>query len=445
MKNISKSFNTNLLALLLLLFFAACKKDDPTTPLPGEGNFSMNNGVQQIVSRGNNEGLCFEVGFPITVALPDGGQKTADNMEALDAIYDEWFENNPNAQTCPAIVYPINVTLEGGTTHSVASEEDLIALLADCIDIDLGWEDCFVIQYPLGMVYPDGSTVTYASEGEMYNAMQAWSEANPDAVDFPTFDYPITVVKADGSTLSIADDVALNALFEDCFGTWEPTEPVIECFQYVFPMTVAMPDGSTVSANSYEELDAIFMDWFENHPNDTIGFPTITYPMNLQLESGEMVTVNNDEEFSSIFESCYGNGGDPGTGLEDCLTFNYPLTLILPDGTQPVITNDDLLWTTLFDWYSANPESEEEPTFQYPISVTMTADGSIVTVTSDDQLNLLFEGCYGCPIINGEGLVLGSKRTLAAKVAVKQHAKIQQKIRNNAAKVMVWKAHSTVR
>lgn len=447
MKNISNLFKIGLFALLTISLFAACKKD-ATNPVPVEGDFSLDNGVQQIVSRGNEgDGLCFEVGFPITVALPDGGQETADNMEALDAIYNEWFEEHPTDSTCPAIVYPINVTVEDGTTHSVASEEDLIALLADCIDIDLGWEDCFVIQYPLALVYPDGNVVSYDNEGDMYNAMQAWSEANPDAVDFPTFDYPITVVKADGSALTIEDETALNALFEDCFGTWEPEEPVFECFEYVFPMTVAMPDGTTVSAASYEALDAIFMEWFENHPNDTTGnFPTIAYPINLQLESGEIVTVNNDEEFSAIFEGCYGTGGgEPGTGIEDCLTFNYPLTLVFPDDNTVAANNDDELWRAVFEWIENNPDDEVGPSFQYPISVTMTEDGSVVTVTSDDQLNALVEGCYDCVINDGEGLVLGGSQAVAAKVAVRQHTKIQHQVKQKTARMMARQAHSSTR
>ncbi|MBK9014045.1 MAG: hypothetical protein IPM82_08120 [Saprospiraceae bacterium] len=442
MKNISNLLKINMLALLFIAVFAACKKDEPTTPIPIEGDFSMDNSMNQIVSRNtdpDNDGLCFEIGFPVMVALPDGGEETADNMEELENIYNEWFENNPADTTCPAIVYPLSVTLEDGTTHSVATEAELIALLEDCIevDIDLGWEDCFTIQYPVTVLYPDGTTATVGSDQELGEAMYEWSENHPTDTLYPTIAFPINVILADGTPVSVADEAGINALFEECFGTWEPEEPTGICFEYVFPVTVALPDGTTATANSYEELDQVFTAWFEAHPENPSEFPTIAYPMNLQLENGELVTVNNDDEFYAIIDDCYGGEGG---GFEDCFTFNYPLTLVLPDGSTPAINNDEELWTAIFDFYENNPNSEEDPSFQYPISVTLTADGSVVSVNNDDELNAIFEECYDCVVNGGEGLVLGGKHSVAAKVAVKQHAKVQNQVKQKMAKVMTQKA-----
>lgn len=446
MKNISKFFHIQLIALLIVAMLASCKKDEPSNPMPGEGDFSMNNSVGQIVNRSNEDGLCFEIGYPITVAMPDGSTQTADNEEELNELYNDWFEAHPYDSTCPAIVYPINVTLEDGTTQSVANEEDLIEILEGCIDIDLGWEDCFVIQYPVTILYPDGSTESVGSDQELGNAMYEWAENHPNDSLYPTLAFPITVTKADGTTVEVVDENGLNALFEDCFGTWEPQEPEAPCFEYVFPMTVLFPDGSTTLADSYEALDQIYTAWFENNPTDSIGFPTITYPMNLQLASGEIVTVNNDEEFFAIFDDCYGTGGgeEPGGGFEDCFTFNYPLTLVFPDGSNVAAGNDEELWTSVFDWFENNPDDEVGPTLQYPISITMTEDGSVVTITSDDQLNAILEGCYECVINNGEGLVLGGKQSAAAKLAVKQHAKVQNQLKHKMAKIMAKSAKPTV-
>jgi hypothetical protein len=440
MKN-SNLLKFSVIAFLFIAFFAACKKDEAPTPTTGNGDFSTNNGMAQIVSRNNESdslGLCFEIGFPITVEFPDGSTQVANSMEEIDNIYNTWFEQNPNANTCPTVVYPLSVTLEDGTTHTVASEDELIVLIEDCLD--LGWEDCFQIQYPVTVLYPDGTTAVANSDGQLANAMDDWYETHPNDSLYPTIAFPIMVLKADGTTVEIVDENGMNALFEDCFGTVDPGEPVTPCFEYVFPMTVAYPDGSTVSANGYAELDSIFMAWFENNPNAT-EFPTIAYPMTLQLENGDLVTVHNDEELSAIFNDCFGGGGDPGEGgFEDCFTFNYPLTLVFPDGSAPAINNDDELWTAVFDWFENNPDDEVGPSFQYPISVTLTADGSVVTVNNDDELNAIFEGCYDCVINNGEGLVLQGKHSVAAKAAVKQHAKLVAKAKHSLTKTLAKKA-----
>jgi hypothetical protein len=237
----------------------------------------------------------------------------------------------------------------------------------------------------------------------------------------------------------------MNALFEDCFGNWEPEEPIAPCFEYAFPLTVAFPDGTTTTTNNYEELDAIYVEWFENNP-DATEFPNLVYPFNLQMEDGSVVTVNNDDELTTIFNDCYGGGGDPGDGgFEECFTFNYPLTIVFPDGSAPAINSDDELWTAVFDFYENNPDSEDDPTFQYPISVTLTADGTVATVNNDDELNAIFEGCFDCVVSNGEGLVLGGKQAMAAKVAVKQHTKIKSHTKHNLSKMMAKKAASAKR
>ncbi|MBI1226967.1 MAG: hypothetical protein GC192_17175 [Bacteroidetes bacterium] len=438
MKNIVNLLKINLLLLLAISFFAACKKDQPT-PTPIEGDFSMTNGMNQIVTRNTDpesNGLCFEIAFPVTVAFPDGSTQTANSMEELEGIYNDWFESNPTANECPAIVFPLNVTLEDGSTQSVADEDELFILIENCIDIDFGWEDCFKIQYPVTVQYPDGTATTVNSDGELNQAMNDWYENNPNSSLDPVIDYPITVLKADGTTVELEDDAALTALFDDCFGTVDPGDPVI-CFEYSFPINVAMPDGTTVAANSYEELDQVILTWFENHPNDTLNFPTIAYPIHLQLENGEIVTVNNDDEFYAVVEGCYGGEGEGG--FEDCFTFNYPVTIVFPDGSAPVINSDEELWTAVSNFFENNPNDPGEPTFQYPISVTLTEDGSVVTVNNDDELNAIFEGCYDCVISNGEGLVLGGKQALTAKIAVKQHAKIQSHTQHNRSRLMAKK------
>ena len=71
------------------------------------------------------------------------------------------------------------------------------------------------------------------------------------------------------------------------------------------------------------------------------------------------------------------------------------------------------------EWYEKNPESEEDPTFVFPIEVTLE-DGSVVSIESEEELDELFEHCYGdeCP---WDGRVITQENNLqaAAKAVTK--------------------------
>jgi len=46
------------------------------------------------------------------------------------------------------------------------------------------------------------------------------------------------------------------------------------------------------------------------------------------------------------------------------------------------------------DWFEQNPNSEECPEFIYPIEITLD-DGTIETINSEEELDEVFEDCYG--------------------------------------------------
>lgn len=54
------------------------------------------------------------------------------------------------------------------------------------------------------------------------------------------------------------------------------------------------------------------------------------------------------------------------------------------------VNNED----ELSDFWDANATATFEPTFVYPISVTLTVDGSTVTINNDEEFDDLYEECY---------------------------------------------------
>jgi len=92
------------------------------------------------------------------------------------------------------------------------------------------------------------------------------------------------------------------------------------------------------------------------------------------------------------FEECEDYDGDIDDWNE-CFSFVYPLTVVLPDGTNVEVNSDEELITAVEDWYDANPDSDEDPTLVYPVNVLLEMDGSSLTVNNDDELEDLFEMC----------------------------------------------------
>lgn len=149
-----------------------------------------------------------------------------------------------------------------------------------------------------------------------------------------------------------------------------------DCFDLVFPLDVT--DGiATTTINNYDEL----WNYYENLP-DTVE-PDFVYPITIQYEDGTTSTLNNQEEVENAFDECYDD-------VDDCFTLNFPVTLTDESGNNTIVNNEE----ELSDFWDANETDTFEPTFVYPISVTLTADGSVVTINNDEEFDDLYEECY---------------------------------------------------
>jgi hypothetical protein len=431
MKNFRKSLIFNILALAILAL-SACKKDS-VTPVVTDPAFAPDNSLQKTVSSVENGTICFDFVYPITVELPDGNTLSANSMQELETIYEEWFQQNSTETLCPALSYPLQIVFgENGTIQTANNEEELIAIIFQCIENEGDFDDCFSILYPVTILYPGGASASVNSDYELYQAYDAWEQANPNATEYPEMAFPITVQLADGTVQQAQSQEDIDALFEACYGGWE--EPVDECFNFVFPISVQLPDGSVQVANSNEALDDIFFTWFENHPNDSTGFPELVYPFQIQMTNGDIVTVNNPEEFYAALEPCYGGGDEDD--WNECFHISYPITVVFPDGSNVPVGRDDELIASVDAWYLNNPNREEDPTLLYPITVTMTADNTIVTVNNDEELEALFEECFECFVNDGEELIVGGKKASPALEVVKRHKAVLQPQKANIARAL---------
>jgi len=142
---------------------------------------------------------------------------------------------------------------------------------------------------------------------------------------------PVTVF-ANGIEVVVETEDDLD-IIEDIFDEFSnDTDTLV----IVFPITIVLDDYTQVVINSQTELDAaaaLCPD--ENSGDDDIECIDIQYPItasifNTNNELIDTITINNDEELFDFLDDL-----DEGV----IVTFNFPITVILWDGTTVVINN----------------------------------------------------------------------------------------------------------
>lgn len=149
-----------------------------------------------------------------------------------------------------------------------------------------------------------------------------------------------------------------------------------DCFDLVFPLDVT--NGTTTTTiTSYEEL----VSYYDGLGNDAD--PNFVYPILIQYEDGTQLQIDTIEDLENAFDDCYDD-------FDDCFTLNFPVSLLDESGNSVTVNNEQ----ELSDFWDANASDTFEPTFVFPITVTLVSDGSIVTINNDEEFDDLFEECY---------------------------------------------------
>ncbi|MEM6967618.1 MAG: hypothetical protein AAF573_22835 [Bacteroidota bacterium] len=192
------------------------------------------------------------------------------------------------------------------------------------------------------------------------------------------------------------DEIYINACVAECNGAFDYVECDFDdyeddwtaCFDFVYPITVIFPDNSSQTINTDDELIDAVDAWYNANPNSDDD-PTLAYPVHVTFtDSGVTVPVANDEELENLFEVC------EEYEFDDCFEFIFPMEIQFPDASVIAINSLYEGENAVDAWYDANPNSDEDPTIVYPIQVKLE-DGTIKTINSEEDLDDLFDDCYG--------------------------------------------------
>lgn len=163
------------------------------------------------------------------------------------------------------------------------------------------------------------------------------------------------------------------------------------CFEFVYPISLTDENGNTQTVNDNNALEAAF-DAAENNDMEL----DFVYPFQIIME-GTTKTINTDEDFDSVLEDCdYFDDDDcecEHDEDEECFEVNFPITLIMPDGSNVVVNDEDEFETTIDNYYDNNPNDTGDVDVVYPFSVTLLEDDTVVIINNEAELDDLFEYC----------------------------------------------------
>lgn len=77
---------------------------------------------------------------------------------------------------------------------------------------------------------------------------------------------------------------------------------------------------------------------------------------------------------------------------EACFDLTFPLNYNMPDGTTITANDEITLDAAMENWYTANPNSKDEASLQFPVSAVF-ADGSTQSITNEKGLKNTYSDC----------------------------------------------------
>lgn len=187
------------------------------------------------------------------------------------------------------------------------------------------------------------------------------------------------------------------------------------CYELIFPVTINFPDSTTQEVNSYDEMLNAIRTWFQanggggtggghhhhhGNPLDSLPHPTLAFPVSVLSPDGEIITVNNESELHDLKVACgggtFGHHDHHGhcQNALSCFDIQFPITIQFPDSTTATVADQAALHTLLHDWKQNNPGASGHPEIVFPIQVVLKVDGSVVTVSSKQELHDLKESCH---------------------------------------------------
>ncbi len=227
-----------------------------------------------------------------------------------------------------------------------------LILVASLVITSCRKEESVLIEGPQDQALKSNSAVANHMQR---TAMKYGSDDNiVDQANCFSLEYPFTVV-VNGMEITVNSEEDLDTV-EDILDEFDDDDDTIEI---EFPITIILADFSEVTINSLDEFEAYADDCSgENEYDDDIECIDLQYPITFSVfdtnnELIDTITINSDRELYFFVEE-----------LDDDKIVNveFPITLILSDGTEISVTNLDQLEDVIDD---AKDDCDEDDDYDY--------------------------------------------------------------------------------
>ncbi len=227
-----------------------------------------------------------------------------------------------------------------------------LILVASLIVTSCREEESEFIQGPQDQVLQANSAVANLMRR---TAMNDGSDDNIiDQANCISLEFPFTVT-VNGMVITVTSEEDLDTV-EDILDEFDDDDDTIEI---EFPITIVLSDFSEVTINSLDEFEDYVDDCEgENEFDDDIECIDIQYPITVSVfdtnnELIDTITINSDRDLYFFIED-----------LDDDKIVNveFPITLILSDGTEISVSNLDQLEDVIDD---AEDDCDEDDDYDY--------------------------------------------------------------------------------
>lgn len=165
-----------------------------------------------------------------------------------------------------------------------------------------------------------------------------------------------------------------------------------DCYDFVYPITYLMPDDTEITGNNESEIGSQIRVWYADNP-DVTERPNLQFPLDVVI-GDQIITLENSEDLRRIEARCQEE-------RENCYEFVFPITYILPDGTEITGNSESEIARQIRIWYEDHPNATERPTLKFPVDIIIGDE--IVTLESEEDLARINERCsngnsdFDCP------------------------------------------------
>lgn len=399
--------------LMLTLLLTACNKENIDSTIPEDPNFQpttvdVNNmlGAMKPISPNGLDLGCLTVVYPFDLTLESNTTITINDEAEFQVALDM---ESPNQVV--DFVFPLSILDGDGNATQVADNNELGVAFVSCIP-STGWTTssnteeiipafllvdlCLDLVYPVNLEDVNGNTYIANNESEFIDL----SATNDELF----FSLPLAVIDQDGNQVVIND---LNSFFDlsyECDGISTPVigdGNLIEGFgcydELVYPADVLLSDGSTLTLDNADDYANLVLSGQEAE---------LQFPFSLADSTGTVVVISDTLDLIEAVISCgiitNPNTGSCGNTPAHILLFfnqnlgtvqcgysvNYPLQVEAENVTYDLNNMQEYL-----DVYNMYQFQTDKITIIYPVSITITDNGQVITFNDAVEVCTFISGC----------------------------------------------------